>query len=374
MPLASHHAEIVIIGGGIVGAAACYYLARGGVSCLLVEGRQIAAGASGNAAGLLSPPLGERAGPELGPLAQAGFELHANLPQELFDSAGSEYGHHRSPSLVVAPTPTVAGQLQSLLEQPGSILRGAHWLDPDPAAELCGWIDRPIAGAICQPQAASVNPRALTDAFIKSAARAGARLAFDQVEAIAGGGGRFTVTGRSGDRYTGGQLLLAAGPWSSALGQMLNFRVPVSPLKGQILRLAVPGPFCPVGFSDSHGNYLSPRADGQVWIGTTEETVGFASSITVPAREQILRQARSFCSRVDRAEVLVQTACLRPVTPDGLPLIGPVPGLDGAWICGGHGRAGILLGPISARELCARIQGHAGSLDLAPFIPGRFKS
>ncbi len=374
MPLASHHAEIVIIGGGIVGAAASYYLARDGVSCLLVEGRRIAAGASGNAAGLLSPPLGERAGPELGPLAQAGFELHTNLPHELFNSAGSEYGHHRSPSLVVAPTPAVAGQLQSLLEQPGSILRGAHWLDPEPAAELCGWIDQPIAGAICQPQAASVDPCALTNAFIKAASRAGARLAFDQVEAIAGGGGRFTVTGSSGKRYIGGQLLLAAGPWSSALGQMLNFRIPVSPLKGQILRLAVPGPFCPVGFSDPHGNYLSPRADGQVWIGTTEETVGFDSSTTIRAREQILGQARSYCSRIDLAEVLVQTACLRPVTPDGLPLIGPVPGLEGVWICGGHGRAGILLGPISSRELCARIQGHSGSLDLAQFTPGRFWS
>ena len=148
--------------------------------------------------------------------------------------------------------------------------------------------------------------------------------------------------------------------------------MPVTPLKGQILRLRLPPAAAETRFSDTDGNYMARKADGLVYVGTTEESVGFDETPTDAARRQILRQAGRFVSAVSRAEVVKQTACLRPLSPDGLPILGAAPGLSGAYVATGHGRAGLLLAPGSAAALAAQITGESPAIDLTPFDPARF--
>ena len=362
--------DFAIVGGGIAGSACAYYLAGANRSCLLIEADAVAAGASGWSAGLITPPIGPRLQPPLRDLMLAAFELHQELPEQFRDRPGSGYELRRSGSVLVAPDDAAAPALRSLLDDPVPRRRGARWLEPPQVTELCDWIDQPQAGGIYEPSAGNLDPDRLTRAFCDAAQHRGARLTIDSVVSLEPSGSGFRVRGSLGD-YRAEQVLLAAGPWTGALAGQLGYGGAVSPLKGQILRLRLPPPHCAVGFSCPDGSYLSPRPDGQVWIGTTEEAVGFDRATTAAARSLILARARRFCTRIDAAKVVAQTACLRPLARDGLPLIGSLPGVPGAWICSGHGRTGMLLGPVSARELVNLILERETTLAMAPFDPAR---
>lgn len=362
--------DFAIVGGGIAGTACAYYLARAGRTCLLVEADEVAAGASGFSAGLITPPIGLRLREPLRDLMLTAFELHQELPEHLRDGPDAGYELRRAGTVLVAPDEDAASGLRSFLDDPIPRRRGARWLEPDQVGEICPWVDQPQAGGIYEPSVGNLDPERLTRSFCAAAQRAGARLTIDSVVSLEPLGAGFRVRGSLGE-YQAEQVLLTAGPWTGALAAQLGFEDAVIPLKGQILRLRLPPPQSPVGFSCPDGSYLSPRPGGQVWIGTTEESVGFDRATTDAARDLILARARRFCSRIDAAQVITQTACLRPISRDGLPLIGPVPGVRGAWICSGHGRTGMLLGPVSARELANLILERDTALDMTPFDPAR---
>ena len=166
---------------------------------------------------------------------------------------------------------------------------------------------------------------------------------------------------------------IAMGPWSRQASGWLGIDMPVVPLKGQILRLQMPVACPETRFSDAEGNYMARKADALIYVGTTEERVGCDETTTPEAKRLILRQAARYVSGVATVEVVVQTACLRPLSPDGLPILGAVPGLTGAFIATGHGCAGLLLAPGSAMALAAEITGdEPPGIDLSPFDPGRF--
>ncbi|MXW29119.1 MAG: FAD-binding oxidoreductase [Chloroflexi bacterium] len=362
--------DFAIVGAGIAGSACAYYLARAGRTCLLIEADEVASGASGFSAGLITPPIGLRLQPPMRELMLAAFDLHQELPETLGNGSGSGYELRHGGSVLVATEEAAAPALRSLLDDPVPRRRGARWLDPEQVGEVCPWIDQPQAGGIYEPSAGNLDPDRLTHAFCAAAQRAGARLAIDSVVSLEESGPGFRLRG-SRDEYRADQVLLAAGPWTGTLAGQLGFKDSVNPLKGQILRLRLPPPHSAVGFSCPDGSYLAPRPDGQVWIGTTEESVGFDRATTDAARDLILARARRLCARIDQGEVIAQTACLRPVSRDGIPLIGPVPGIRGAWICTGHGRTGMLLGPVSARELVNLILERETALAMAPFDPAR---
>ncbi len=363
--------DIAIVGAGITGTAAAYYLSRAGRNCLLIEADAVASGASGWSAGLITPPIGPRLRGPLGELAQAAFDLHAALPDQLRGNRGGGYDLRRGGTILVAPNEAAAEGMASQLDHPAAAARGARWLNSRQTRELCTWIDQPQAGGVFEPGAANLEPNRITLAFSGAAQDHGARLVFDSINAVEKITDGFRLRGSIAD-YRAAQVLLAAGPWTGALARQLGLEGAIEPLKGQILRLRLPPPYCPVGFSDPDGNYLAPRPGGQVWIGTTEETVGFDRKPTATARTLLLGNARRYCSRIDSATVVAHTACLRPMSPDGLPVIGALPGAPGAWICSGHGRAGMLLGPLSARELANLMLERETAISLAPFDPGRF--
>ena len=184
-----------------------------------------------------------------------------------------------------------------------------------------------------------------------------------------------SVAGVQLDRQTSCARPPSCWPWAPGRARPPHGsgrRVPITPLKGQILRLRLPPAAAETRFSDTDGNYMTRKADGLVYVGTTEERVGFDETPTAKARDRILRQAGRFVSAVLQAAVVKQTACLRPLSPDGLPMLGAAPKLPGAFIATGHGRAGLLLGPGSAAALAAQITGESPAIDLTPFNPARF--
>ena len=362
--MSDRSADVVICGGGVLGAALAYELAGRGVRPLLIESRAIASGASGKAAGLLSPASDARAVGPLGPLWRASLARHYELVRELETQGAPGYGFEESPSLLITADAAEA----ETLRQAGP----SQWLEPDEVRARCAWIDGPIEGGLLREASAAIDPTAFTQALIHAARTRGARVEHGRVTRLSLDGRRVAGVHVDGEVIRADAVVLAMGPWTSEAGAWLGLRVPVTPLKGQILRLRLPHEPAETRFSDTDGNYMARKADGLVYVGTTEESVGFDETPTAAARRQILRQAGRFVSAVSRAEVVKQTACLRPLSPDGLPILGAAPGLSGAYIATGHGRAGLLLGTGSAAALAAHITGESPAIDLTPFDPARF--
>ena len=184
-----------------------------------------------------------------------------------------------------------------------------------------------------------------------------------------------------------------AAPW-------LGLPVPVEPLKGQILKLqpAPPAsggpigspptsagpddkggpnriPLSPGGFGDLDDHYAAIKRSGLLYIGTSEERAGFDTTPSAAVRDRILAWGRRRLPLLARAQLVAHTACLRPLSADGQPILGPVPGLSGAFLATGHGRKGLLLAPVTGRLLAEWIvDGRPPDFDPAPFAPQRFLS
>ena len=139
------------------------------------------------------------------------------------------------------------------------------------------------------------------------------------------------------------------GPGRAVIQAARLTSLPIAPLKGQIIRLRAPGP--PILVSLSWGaDYATTKQDGLVWTGSTEERVGFDDRPTPEGRDTVLESVLQVLPYLEDAELVQQTACLRPIAPDGLPILGALPGAEGAVVATGAGRNGIQLGPAMGRS------------------------
>jgi glycine oxidase len=143
--------------------------------------------------------------------------------------------------------------------------------------------------------------------------------------------------------------------------------MPVRPKKGEVLRLRFPGTDFAHRISMG-GHYIARKPDGLVWTGSTEEDVGYDDRPSVAARDSIIAGVVALAPSIESAEIVQHTACLRPVTSDDMPMLGPVPGSEGLFAAGGAGKKGILLSPVIGRMVAGAITGG----DPEHAIPGEF--
>jgi glycine oxidase len=207
-------------------------------------------------------------------------------------------------------------------------------------------------------------------ALAAAARRAGARLTygFEAVRVERSGGDAVRVTGKNGTRESA-RLVLAAGAWSGRIPG-LPF-LPVRPVRGQMALLAGADWPWKGSVRGLHGYAVRRGATGLL-VGSTMEEAGFAAHPTLAGIEDILRFARGTFPTLAGARLETTWAGLRPGTPDGLPILGPLPGWPAVVAATGHFRNGILLAPWTAREIARTIQEDRGVDLSSPFSPGRF--
>jgi glycine oxidase len=223
----------------------------------------------------------------------------------------------------------------------------------------------------------AIDPRRLTVALAEAVRRAGgelrsgAEVAGLEVAGVASTDRAVLLDG--GERVIAEQVVIAAGVWSSALrGIPSEARVPIHPVKGQVLRLHDPGgPGLLTRVLRMGAGYLVPRGDGRYVLGATMEERGFDTTVTAGGTFELLRNASELLPGI--AELVIDELCagLRPSTPDNAPVIGPgaIPGLHWAT---GHYRHGILLAPITAEILASALTGEEPSELAAAVAPTRF--
>ena len=364
--------EVVIVGGGVAGLATAYYLAKEGVRSVIVEKDAIAAHASGFAYGGLGPLSGAGIPGPMEEIARESFRLHLDLAGSLPEESGIDYEFGRRPSVALAFDDDEASRIKASLSwqglQPGF---SAEWIDADGLRELEPRISpHAIAGGLLDGLA-EVEPYKFSLALAQAAESMGAEVRHGTVTGLERRGARVTGVLTGGGRIACDAVVLALGPWSGGASEWLGTPVRVEPLKGQIIRLNAPPPAVEVSVGWSH-NYATTKRDGLLWSGTTEERVGFDTAPTAQARDTIMAALLHMMPAMEDAELVRQTACLRPVTPDGALTLGPAPGWEGVYIATGAGRKGVLYGPGMGRTVANLALGQDAGVDIGAFDPGRF--
>lgn len=365
-------ADVVIVGGGIAGMATAYYLAKAGVRSVVVERDAIGSHASGFAYGGLSPLTGFGIPGPLAEIAREGMRLHREVSGSLREETGIDVDFRVRASLALAFTEADVRRLRAALpwqqQQPGYTVR---WLDPAEARRVEPRISDDTLGATLIEGGGAVEPYRLVLAFTRAAEGLGVSVRHGRAIGLRRDGGR--VTGVVLEREVLGcaTAVLALGPWSAQVFDWIGVPIDVRPLKGQILRLQAPGPpvECSVGWGH---NYATSKTDGLLWAGTTEEEAGFDEESTPAARDDIGAALLRMLPAMADAQVAQQTACLRPVTSDGLLVLGGVPGLDGVYVATGGARKGILYGPAMGHAIADLVLGRDTRIALDAFAPGRF--
>jgi glycine oxidase len=352
---ASGRHDVVIVGGGIIGLACAWGLARRGARVAVIERGTPPAGATRVAAGMLAP-VGELAfgEPELLQLTLTAAGLYPEFVAEIEGASGLSTGYTAQGALHVALDRDEAAELRRVHELQRSLGLEAEWLPARRCRALEPGLAPAISGGVHAPGEATVDPRALVAALL--AALAGERIevrAAEEAEAALFDGERVTgVRTVAGGELRADSVVVASGAWSGRAEWLpAEGRPPVRPVKGQILELRSRDGEAPCArILSSERVYLVPRPDGRLIVGATVEEQGFDTAVTAGGVYELLREAYRLLPEVAEMELVETTAGLRPGTPDNLPLIGPspVPGL--LWATG-HYRNGILLAPLAANAV-----------------------
>ncbi len=367
--MTENSADVIIVGGGIAGCSAAYFLTQQGQSVLLFEKDSIAAHASGFAFGVLLPRLFEDPSNPADELTKLSLELHKQIAEEL--SQEGEIVRREVASVMLALNEVDAEQYRKIYRSGSSLIGDARWLEHGELSHVEARIAPDIPGGLYLGDTAEISPSQFTNALWQAAERRGAKLVPAEVGSVVSDGARGVRVDADGQSYSAGQLIVAAGPWSTRLIEQVGMSVPIEPLKGQIVRMKAPGPPMRVSvWWDS--DYAGSKPDGLLWCGTTEERVGFDEQTTDNARYGILASARRVLPFLSDAEVVTQTACLRPVTADGLPVVGSLTEQSNIIVASGGGRNGIVLGPALGRVAADIASGTDSGVDPEFLSPARF--
>ena len=362
-------ADAVVVGGGIVGVSTAYFLAEAGLDAVVVERDSVGVHASGFAYGGLTGLVAP--GP-IQPLAREGWRIHRELAESLPEQTGANTEFRYRPSLALALTEEDAeaaqGEMAWRTTEEGYEVR---WVEPGDVASIEPRVAAETFGGVYTEGVADLNPYRFMLALAKAAELKGASVVTGRANGLARKGDRVTGVTLDGGEIAAGRVVLAMGPWAAAAAAWVGSPVPIRPLKGQILRLRAPGPplTTSIGWD---GNYAVTKPDGLVWTGTTEEEVGFDEQPSAGAREHITRAFTGVLPFLGEAELARQTACLRPITPDRLPLLGRAPEMENVYVATGAGRSGILLGPAMGRAAADLVTKGESSIPIGPFDLRRF--
>ena len=320
------------------------------------------------AAGMLAPQIEARQDDPVLELGLAAREHYRPLAAELLEATGIDIGLWQEGIAAVASSEAEAVELRSRVawqRQQGLL---SDWLDADEVRSRLPWLG-PTHGALWAAHEGALEPERLVQALLVEARALGTELVADRAVGIEYRGDRITgVVGESG-RYAAPDVVIAAGAWSPIIDGLPR-PLSVAPVRGQMAALPWPAG-APRAIIYGRDCYIVARGDEAI-LGSTMEYVGFRPEVTSAGLGRIFAGATTLCPALNRAEVRRTWSGLRPMTPDGLPILGAEPRLQGLWYAAGHGRNGILLAGLTGLLVKQLVSGEPTEENLDAFAPSRF--
>jgi hydrogen cyanide synthase HcnC len=387
-------ADVIVVGGGVIGSAVAYYVAKKGTAVTLIDQPKRGRATSASAGGLW--PLGESIGlgcgvifhkaliekglvpkdshapPQL-PKSFLDFAIQSNemfpvLANELRETGGIDFEYEETSLLYlmydevdIAFAKTLWGHCpcgNSLID----------WLTPEELAKAEPSVTRKTLGALRFNGDNQVNPYALADAFKGAARSLGANIiTHTEVTGIKVSSGSVTGVETKAGSIACDYVVNAAGAWAAHVGQMAGIEIPVYPVRGQIIGTEALPAILSACLS-TNDCYIAQKHHGEIIIGSTTEEAGFDVSVTPSAMKSLSAGAVRAVPFLKNVKVKRVWSGLRPGTRDELPILGPVSGLEGYLNACGHFRTGILTSALTGLMLSEMIHGDPLSYPAEPFL------
>ena len=369
--------DAIVIGGGVVGASTAYHLVRAGVRTLLVD-RRAAGRATDAGAGILSTAANTE---DPDPVERFEARAAAHYPvliEALRSDGASDTGYGVCGSLTVAIDEDEIAHFHQvrtgLRRWRAARDHGYAAISAHEAKALFPPLAR-VKGAIHCGRGARVDGRLLAAALLRAAEQLGLEVRHATVEELIAENRVVSGIRIPGERIACGHVVIAAGAWSKELGRRLGIDIPIEPQRGQIVHLGLPGvdtSAWPIVLA-FRGHYMVPWDDSRVAVGATREGgSGFSPHTTAAGVLQVLAEALRVAPGLGQAEIREIRVGLRPASRDGLPILGPVPGIANLLLAAGHGSIGLQLGPYSGKVVAGMIARGEAETDIGPFSLARF--
>ena len=376
-------ADVVVVGAGIIGCATAYYLAREGAKVRMLDMDAIGSGASAHATGFLS-----LLGTEFPPGAPwhfglEGYRMFVDTVPQLQEETGMDLLWQERPALRLALDEEEIAMIKEGMAWQGKDTP-IEWIGPEGVRQIEPRLTPNVLGAAYQPASAQLDSYRLTLALGRAAELHGTELMQRQVRGLVSEGSRVTGVKLERDEVHCDTVVLAMGAWSAEASSWLDFSVPVTHLKGERLMLRYKGEPLPVLISSPKRGHMISRMDGYLSVGSTGGRdydqkdlflgMEFDRQPTETARMDIMQRAIDVFPSLEEAELVEQLAGSRPLSPDRLPIIGPVPGMEGVMLATGHTTKGIHLALVTGKALADRVLRGSTDLpvDMNTFLPDRF--
>lgn len=370
------HVPIVIIGGGVIGLAAAFELAKRNQKVTVLERGECGGQATGAAAGMLAPysEIGEDPD-DFFTMAHRSLQLYPLWQEEVKEVSGLDFEYNTAGSLHVVFHEADELELESRLEwQSGwdvqsEIVRGETLRNLEPC------LTDDVIAAMYYPGEHHIY----APDYVRALKAACVRLGVHIVE----GAGEVTFAETRPDgillqteekgAFSADQCIVASGAWTSCFEESVQVRLPVFPIRGQICAFRQETEHIRHIVFSSQG-YVLEKANGSIVCGASEDIAGFDHSVTEKGINRLVKWSRRLFPFLDNRQPFHRWAGLRPATQDGYPLIGRLPHLPSVIISSGHYRNGILLSPINARLVADIVEHKQPQINLDMFDPLRFES
>ncbi|MGP9075883.1 glycine oxidase ThiO [Geobacillus thermodenitrificans subsp. calidus] len=363
-----HYYDVAIVGGGVIGAAVAFELAKRKYRVAILEKGTMAGESSSAAAGMLGAQAEFSTPSPLVPLALKSRTLMPSLAEELKERTGIDIGLVEKGMIKIATTEEEAEDLRrhytfwSATDQPVRWLTKEEVLEIEPRLAM-----EAIVEAMYIEGDGQVSAPDLAAALVHAAVSAGARL-YEYTEVLnirSDAGGHHLDT--TGGTFSAEAVVIASGAWASQLGNLLGLPLSVSPVKGECVMVRTPVPLLQATVFAKNGCYIVPKRGNQLLIGATSTPGTYDRHVCAGGIMNLLHRAARLLPDVKQAEWVRAWSGIRPQTKDGLPYIGEHPERHGVFVAAGHYRNGILLSAITGQLMADLIERKEPEVDLSPF-------